>query len=214
MSTPKETENMSIYSIRTMDVEPDLIEKMHLALPIFLAMSPFRLISRLEMSAGEPHLPQNRPIRHFSGLSTRLRLAQVPMVRFGWLRTKWSSGPWRSNSSSNKITLYSIMSKSRFGARVAHPGTPTIYDIGLDEDGQFRVIMEYMEGESSSAKIIERLRSGDPQAHEEYPFHVRAEMVTCLLRVLVAAHQKQIVHCDIKPENVLVGASKEVYLCD
>ena len=109
--------------------------------------------------------------------------------------------------------LDNVKREAALGARVAHPGTPTIYDIGLDKNGQFRVIMEYLEGESL-ANIIERLRSGEPQAHEEYPFHVRAEMVTQLLRVLVAAHQKHIVHCDIKPDNVLVGASKEVSLCD
>lgn len=110
--------------------------------------------------------------------------------------------------------IFSDMQKeASLGARVAHCGTPTVYDIGVDEEGRFRVIMEYLEGESLD-KVIERLKAGDPQTHEEFPFSVRANILLQILRVLVSAHGKNIVHCDIKPANVMIGLSKETYLCD
>jgi serine/threonine-protein kinase len=110
--------------------------------------------------------------------------------------------------------IFSEMQReASLGARVAHCGTPTVHDIGIDEDGRFRVIMEYLEGESLD-KVIERLRAGDKKTHEEFPFAVRADILMQILRVLVSAHSKNIVHCDIKPANILIGSSKETYLCD
>lgn len=103
--------------------------------------------------------------------------------------------------------------EASLGARVSHPGTPTIYDIGRDEDGRFRVIMEYMEGEGLD-KIIRRLQKGDVATHAEFPFQARAQLLLHLLRVLVSSHKEGIVHSDIKPENILIGPSKELFLCD
>ncbi|MGC6510947.1 MAG: serine/threonine-protein kinase [Myxococcota bacterium] len=215
MSTSKESENLSFYSIRTMDVDIDILGQIEESQSENTLLDATQAGIDGEMCISEAFsTPQDffSPIQRFkqksllgSGAYGEVWLAQDQMVQ----------RPVAVKQLINKdiVVLENVKNEAALGARVAHPGTPTIYDIGLDDDGQFRVIMEYMEGESLD-KVINRLKEGDPKTHAEYPFHVRAEMVSQVLRVLVAAHKKSIVHCDIKPANILVGLSKEVYLCD
>ena len=97
--------------------------------------------------------------------------------------------------------------------QIEHYGTPSIFDVGLGEDGSPYCIMRYIEGKSLR-EIIDLLQAGDESTHQLYPFHRRAEIIIQVLGVLVAAHQKEIIHRDIKPENILISPLGEVMLID
>ena len=97
--------------------------------------------------------------------------------------------------------------------QIEHAGTPSIYDVGVGEDGAPYCIMRYVEGQSLR-EIISRLQQGDEKAHSLYPFHRRAEIIIQVLCVLIAAHKKKIVHRDVKPENILISPLGEVMLID
>ena len=214
MSSTTETENSAIYSMRTLDFEAQNLELSAEIHPEAAQSASVSALSREEA-------PFNEASTEHHVFSAEHRFEQESILGTGaygevWLvhdRIVERPVAVKKLVKSDTQVQENVKREASLGARVAHPGTPTIYDIGVDENGQFRVIMEYMEGEGLD-KIIKRLRNGDPQTLEEYPFHVRAEMLAQLLRVLVAAHQKQIVHSDIKPANILVGPSKEVFLCD
>ncbi|MEC7986109.1 MAG: serine/threonine-protein kinase [Myxococcota bacterium] len=97
--------------------------------------------------------------------------------------------------------------------QIEHYGTPSIYDVGLDDTGAPYCIMRYIEGESLR-DVIQKLQSGDPKMHALYPFHRRGEIIIQVLCVLEAAHQIGVVHRDIKPENILLSPLGEVMLID
>ncbi|HEY2536516.1 MAG TPA: serine/threonine-protein kinase [Solirubrobacteraceae bacterium] len=81
-------------------------------------------------------------------------------------------------------------------ARVSDPGIVQIFDIGHSErDGPYYVA-ELIEGES----LAERLRRGPLPPREACG--VAEEL--CL--ALAGAHARGIVHCDVKPANVLIAA--------
>ncbi|MFZ1153551.1 MAG: serine/threonine-protein kinase, partial [Solirubrobacteraceae bacterium] len=80
-------------------------------------------------------------------------------------------------------------------ARVSDPGIVQIYDIGHAEEGPYYVA-ELIDGES----LAERLRRGPLP-----PAEARAVAVK-LCRALASAHAQRIVHCDVKPANVLLSA--------
>lgn len=106
-----------------------------------------------------------------------------------------------------------FLEEIRIAAKIEHSSTPSIYNVGIDEKGKLYCMMRCIDGRSLSA-LIKALQQGDPKAHLEYPFHRRGEIIVKLLEVLDAAHQKGIVHRDIKPDNIILTKLGEVMLLD
>jgi len=94
-----------------------------------------------------------------------------------------------------------------------HPNITPIYDVGRDDDGRLFFTMKYVEGESLEA-LIDRLRSGDREAHAQYPMQRRLDVFVGILHALDYAHAQGILHRDIKPANVMLGVHGEVRLMD
>lgn len=94
-----------------------------------------------------------------------------------------------------------------------HPGIPPIHDVGIDENGKYYFVMKYINGVPLST-IIEKLKAGDQEMHDRFPFERRADLMIQLLRILKAAHQEGVIHRDIKPDNLMIGPSDEVMLVD
>jgi serine/threonine-protein kinase len=77
-----------------------------------------------------------------------------------------------------------------------------VYDV-LEENGEIFLVMEYVEGET----LRERLNR--PLALAEF-LHVAMQCADAL----VAAHAHGIVHCDLKPENIMLTATQQVKILD
>jgi hypothetical protein len=88
-------------------------------------------------------------------------------------------------------------------ARVSDHGVVQIFDIGHAEEGPYYVA-ELVEGESLS----ERLRRGPLP-----PARARA-IAEQLCRALASAHAQGVVHCDVKPANVLLSVEEIVKVGD
>lgn len=80
-------------------------------------------------------------------------------------------------------------------AKLAHPNIVTIHDVGTHE-GRVWIAMEFVEGATFGVWLRERERGLD-------------EVVTALIsagRGVAAAHAEGILHRDLKPDNIMVGA--------
>jgi eukaryotic-like serine/threonine-protein kinase len=87
---------------------------------------------------------------------------------------------------------------SRFGdAHVA-----AVYDV-LEEQGEIFLILEYVEGQN----LRQRLRQ--PLSLDEF-----FQIATQCAEALVSAHGHGIVHCDIKPENIMLTSAGKVKILD
>jgi serine/threonine protein kinase len=94
----------------------------------------------------------------------------------------------KSNQASE---LFQIEAKAV--ARLQHPNIVQIFDIG-NNDGQPFLALEFVEGGSLDQRI-----EGRPQ-----PPRSAAEMVRTLALAADYAHRQGIVHCDLKPSNILI----------
>ncbi|SOD61951.1 Serine/threonine protein kinase [Streptomyces zhaozhouensis] len=88
-------------------------------------------------------------------------------------------------------------------ARIGHPGVITLHDL-VFEDGRPWMVMELVRGGS-----LEDLLARGPIPRAE-----AARIGLGVLEALVAAHEAGVLHRDVKPGNVLLGAYGRVVLTD
>ena len=97
-----------------------------------------------------------------------------------------------------------FLRESRAAAAIDHPGVIPVYEAG-DVGGQLYIAMRDVDGID-----LERLLEAEgPVAPER-----ALALVAQLAAALDAAHQRGLVHRDVKPSNVLVAKGDHVYLSD
>jgi eukaryotic-like serine/threonine-protein kinase len=93
--------------------------------------------------------------------------------------------------------------EARATARLTHPNVARVYDFGRHGGTPF-LVMELLEGETLAA----RLASGPLPPAEA------AQVAAAVADALDAAHQRGIVHRDVKPSNVMLTRDGEVKVLD
>lgn len=99
-----------------------------------------------------------------------------------------------------------FLREGRLANAVGHPGAVEVIDDDRAEDGSVFLVMELIEGESLEALVIRR---GTVLHVDE-----ALDIVGQVLDVLEAAHEKGIIHRDIKPQNLLVKRDGTVKVLD
>jgi serine/threonine-protein kinase len=96
-----------------------------------------------------------------------------------------------------------IMREARLGAGLRHQHLVTVYDV-VPEGGALLLVMEYVEGET----LADALRRG--------PLEVPRALAVlrAIADALDHAHERGVVHRDVKPANVLLGPAGAVKLAD
>jgi len=94
--------------------------------------------------------------------------------------------------------------EARAAAVVSHPGVAGVYDYG-ELGGQPFIVMELVEGETLAERIAARGRLPWPEA-----FAIGEQVAMAL----AAAHTLGLVHRDVKPANVLIGAGGRAKVSD
>lgn len=101
--------------------------------------------------------------------------------------------------------------EARAAARLNHPHIVSVHAFGESED-QIFIAQELVEGGCSLADFLDDMRHQDARPAEYYT-HV-AELVAKVADALEVAHQSQVIHRDVKPQNILITQSDEPKVCD
>ncbi len=95
-------------------------------------------------------------------------------------------------------------------AQLFHPHIVGIHDRG-EEDGQLWISMDYVAGTDANVLMSERYPTGMPARQA-------AEIITAVASALDYAHQRGLLHRDVKPANVLLAdfetTSQRIFLAD
>lgn len=89
-------------------------------------------------------------------------------------------------------------------AKLSHPNIVSIYDVG-ECDGKYYIVMEYVKGETLKDKIK---REGP------LPINTALQIAEEIASALENAHANNLVHCDIKPHNILLNETGHVKVAD
>ena len=87
-----------------------------------------------------------------------------------------------------------------------HPNIVPIHIVGRDESGELVVAMKRIEGQTLQDRIAR------PDRLEVLDDNLEVLLGVC--NAVEFAHQRGVVHLDIKPANIMVGSFGEVYLLD
>jgi serine/threonine-protein kinase len=94
--------------------------------------------------------------------------------------------------------------EARAAANLSHPNIVTVHDFGLDH-GQLFIVMEYIPGKDLKTLLRQR---GRYSMEEAIPLMVQA------CAGIGYAHRAGLVHCDIKPHNMIVTSDGRLKVTD
>jgi serine/threonine-protein kinase len=100
--------------------------------------------------------------------------------------------------------LQRFRQEARAVAKLSHPNVVAVIDAGED-GGHPYIVFEYVEGETLKQRI-KRVGALEPQEALAYAIEIA--------RGLTVAHNRNMVHRDIKPQNVLIDAEGRAKLTD
>ncbi|EDM25556.1 serine/threonine-protein kinase [Lentisphaera araneosa HTCC2155] len=109
--------------------------------------------------------------------------------------------------SSDPKAVESFLREARLTASLQHPNIIRIYDIAYDDYPWFS--MELIEGQSLEEKI-----QNHRNKLETWPLFERLDIFNKICDAIAYAHSKNVLHLDIKPENIRLGRYGEVIVCD
>ncbi len=131
----------------------------------------------------------------FRGKDTRLgRLVAVKMLHEGLM--------------DNEIFVRQFQHEAHAAANLTHPNIVTVHDMGQDRD-RFYIIMEYVEGRTLKQVIRDYIARGEPM-----PVQRVLTLAIQICKGIGYAHRAGLVHCDVKPQNILITADDRVKVAD
>lgn len=131
-------------------------------------------------------------------------MASVYVAMDGRLERRVALKIMRRGLAQDDVFVDRFRSEARSAARLSHPNVVAVFDQGEDGDEVF-LVMELVAGKTLREVI-----------HEEAPLTAREALAIAepVLEALRAAHDADIVHRDVKPENVLIRVDGEVKVAD
>lgn len=100
----------------------------------------------------------------------------------------------RDQFNDDKTLLNQFKHEAQSAARLSNPSIINIFDV-CEEDGKSFIVMEYVEGKTLKDLLEEKGRLTPYQA---------VKIACDIAAGLSHAHKRNIIHCDIKPHNILI----------
>ncbi len=100
-----------------------------------------------------------------------------------------------------------LVTEAQALAAFRHPGLPTVYAIREHQGTPF-LVLEMLRG-NTLLNIVERHTSADPM-----PWREGVHYLVSIAEILQVLHRAQLVHRDVKPDNIMVCPSGRVVLLD
>lgn len=121
-------------------------------------------------------------------------MANVYLAKDTILDRKVAVKVLRGDLSSDEKFIRRFQREALSVSNLSHPNIVEVYDVG-EEDGQYYIVMEYIEGKTLKQLINKRGALTIPEV---------IDIMSQLTDGLAHAHEAYIIHRDIKPQNIMI----------
>ncbi|HEX7897275.1 MAG TPA: protein kinase [Planctomycetota bacterium] len=110
--------------------------------------------------------------------------------------------------------VQSLLKEARNSIRLRHPGVVSVFDVGR-VGREYYVAMEYLEGDTLADRMRAARQNGRPSPYHETPRETIRQLIE-IARAVEYAHGRPspIVHCDLKPANILIDRDSRPHVLD
>ncbi len=122
-------------------------------------------------------------------------MAQVHLAREASLERLVAVKTLKSELTSDVNACQRFEREAQAAARLLHPNVTTVYRVGTLPDGAPYIVQQFVEGRTLAQML---------EVEGELSVERAVDMFSELASALAAAHNKRIIHRDVKPGNILV----------
>ncbi len=102
-----------------------------------------------------------------------------------------------------------FLEEAQVTSQLDHPGVVPVHELGLDAAGKVYFTMRLVKGRTASEVFADAF-----VGEHDWPLTRALEVVLKVCDTMAYAHDKGVLHRDLKPRNVMVGKFGEVYVMD
>ena len=119
----------------------------------------------------------------------------------------------RGSGKTDRQRLARFVGEAQLTSQLQHPNIVPVHEVGVTEGGEVYFVMKKVEGRSLR-EVVEALAAGDPETLRRWTLHRRLQAFMKVCDALAYAHDRGVLHRDLKPDNVMVGRFGEVLVMD
>ena len=106
-----------------------------------------------------------------------------------------------------------VINEARLTAKLEHPNIVPIHDISCSDTDEPFFTMKLTKGENL-ADILAKLSQNDSQYKKSFPLFRLLDIFNKVCYAIEYAHSRDVLHLDLKPENIHIGEFGEVFVVD
>ena len=110
-------------------------------------------------------------------------------------------------------SIVRFIEEAQFTSQLQHPGIIPVHGFGQLENGLYYFTMKEVQGRTLS-HMINELYAPENKLLTHQSLHRMIEIFKQACSAVSYAHSNGVIHCDLKPSNIMIGSFGEVYVLD
>ena len=113
----------------------------------------------------------------------------------------------------NRELLARFVDEAQITGQLEHPGIPPVHELAINANGEVFFSLKLLRGRTLK-EIIRELLIGRSEVRRRFSRTKLLQFLLSVCNALHFAHEKGVLHRDVKPDNIMIGDYGEVHLLD